>query len=410
MKVFPVNLSPAWITILITGLATRLGLAVWGLLSFWVGIPVEIMERRQIYYYGLQPITEGAAGVLWGVWQRWDTIHYIRIAQAGYTHNELTAFFPFYPGLGYLLSTISGMDVLAVFCLLSLACALLAMLLLYKIVEEHINPAWAAPTIVMMALFPSSFFFFAPYPQSLGMMLLLLAIWSALRQRWLAAACAGLAAGLTHSTVAPLAVTLGLLAAAQVWPYLRGRFPQAIRPWMERLLSAPVGGLRRRNWLALGAALTPILGTLLFLAWRVWSNFPPFGPYLLERWGRTSQWPWITLLRLPQITQSTYFGAAGWANLAAFGLAIAVTLWSIKRLPGWLWIYQLTGLILLLSQDLVQEVLGGFNRYVLFLFPIFIALAAWTQGRKRLRLYLLVIFALMQLYLSLLHMQWVWVG
>lgn len=183
------NLAPAWKIPLITGLSVRLALMVWGLFSCGLGIPAEVMNRMQVYYYGVPPVTEGISGALWGVWQRWDAIQYMRIAQSGYTHVELSAFFPLYPALAGLLSALSGVHILAALSLISLVATLLVMHLLYRLVAEFIHPNWATPSVLMLAFFPSSFFFFAPYPQSFGLFLLLLALFSALKQRWLVAAC-----------------------------------------------------------------------------------------------------------------------------------------------------------------------------------------------------------------------------
>ena len=42
------------------------------------------------YYYWVASIPEGVFGMLAGIWQRWDVIHYTRIATSGYSAPELT--------------------------------------------------------------------------------------------------------------------------------------------------------------------------------------------------------------------------------------------------------------------------------------------------------------------------------
>ena len=58
-------------------------------------------------YFGVQVVSAGPAGALLGVWQRFDAIHFMRIASAGYNAPDLSAFLPLFPlvsrGLGDLL-------------------------------------------------------------------------------------------------------------------------------------------------------------------------------------------------------------------------------------------------------------------------------------------------------------------
>lgn len=409
MNKLRIPLSPAWKASLMVGLPARLVLTGWGALSFLLGVPPAVMQAREIYTYGIPPIVDGFSGALWGVWQRWDAYYYISIAQTGYANNDFSVFFPLFPLLAKGISALTGLSALPALSLISLLAALLCFELLYQITAQF-SPRLALPAVLMLACFPSAFFLWAPYPQSLGLGLTLLSIWAALRRKWLTAAAAGVAAGLTHSTTLPLVAALGTIALSQQWARIQPRLPQGISTRLTpffTLTPAPGG---KTNPLALLAALAPLTGTGAFLLWRSLQGFPDFSTLLLERWQRSPQPPWMPLLRLPQLFQSETFLAAGWSNLLVFLLACVATVWAVKRLPGWLWSFQVVGLVMLLSQDMTSEVLWGFNRYALLLFPIFIALAAWTDARPRLRFYLLVVMALMQLSLCLLHMQWVWVG
>lgn len=391
------------------GLPARLVLTGWGVLSFLLGVPPAVMQAREIYTYGIPPVVEGLSGALWGVWQRWDAYYYISIAEKGYANNDFSVFFPLFPLLAKGLSALTGLPALPALSLISLLATLACLVLLYQIAAQ-INPRLALPAVLMMACFPSAFFLWAPYPQSLGLALTLLSIWAALRQRWMAAAAAGVAAGLTHSTTLPLAAALGIIALSQQWERIYPRLPVKVSARLAPVFSLASHPGGNTHPLVLLVALAPLVGTGAFLLWRAMQGFPDFSTLLLERWQRAAQPPWIPLLRLPMLFQSETFLAAGWSNLLVFLLACAVTVWAVKRLPGWLWGFQLVGLVMLLSQDMTTEALWGFNRYALLLFPIFIAMAAWVDSRPRLRFYLLVIMVLMQLALCLLHMQWVWVG
>lgn len=406
---FP-RLPADWRTALLSTSAARLALAAWGVVVFNIGLRSVNTENRLYFYYGLQPITSGAAGALWGIWQRWDSIYYIMIATQGYTNFETSAFFPLYPALGRLVSALSGLDALVSLSLVSLVCTALAMLLLYRITERHIDPAWAAPAVIMAVFYPSSYFLLALYPQSLALLLVLTTLWLALQRRWLAAALTGLAAGLTHATSAPLVAALLVIALGQNWQRVRGWMPAAARAWIEKRLPQPADTPGRGAWLSFLAALAPPLGTAVFLAWRLGQGYPPLAGFVAQNWGRSAQWPWLTLLELPLIYRSYEVFASGLVNVAAVLVGIAVAAWSIRRLPTWLWVYQITGLLALLSQDTADSVATGFSRYSLLLFPIFITLAAWTHNRPRLRLLVFMLLGLVQLYLCQLFFLWVFTG
>ena len=83
------------------------------LLSLWVAL-VLVVTRPSTSpdavlrpYQGVEPVSGGAAELLLGVWQRFDTLWYLRIAAQGYApHDGSTVYFPLYPMLIRLLGTL----------------------------------------------------------------------------------------------------------------------------------------------------------------------------------------------------------------------------------------------------------------------------------------------------------------
>lgn len=405
------RIPPAWKTALVVGLAARIVLGLWGIAVFSIGIPAELMESRQIYYWGVEPVTQGVSGALWGVWQRWDAIHYIRIAQSGYTHEDLSVFYPLYPLLGKCLALLTGLDILVTLSLVSLVCTIVAMAFLYKIIAEYLNPAWAKPSVIFMAVFPSAFFFFAPYPQSLGLMLILMSIWYALKQRWLGVACCGLAVGLTHSTTFPLVFSLTILALRSdeiswkkiILNSLRNDLGELLSQTQKRLLSAKI-------WGKIFIAFTPLIGSAIFLLWRSTLGFPPYEQVQLVRWGRTIQWPWEILQNYSLLINLNYLLSSGWINLLSFICSLSVGVYSVFYFPTWIWVFQASSFLMLTFTNMNGFPLASYNRLVLLQFPIFMILASMTISQKRARFIFLVIFGLLQLYITILNIMWVWVG
>ncbi|HJX38442.1 MAG TPA: hypothetical protein VJ714_07575, partial [Anaerolineae bacterium] len=51
-------------------------------------------------YQGVEPVSGGIAELFLGVWQRFDTLWYLRIAAQGYAPDDgSTVYFPLYPML-----------------------------------------------------------------------------------------------------------------------------------------------------------------------------------------------------------------------------------------------------------------------------------------------------------------------
>jgi hypothetical protein len=341
---------------------------------------------RVKFYFGIEPELFSWRGAFLGVWQRWDAIHYSIVAQSGYSTIESSAFFPLYPLLARYLSFFLGGDVLFGLIIISNLALFFSLVLLYKIAVTGFSAEVAKRSLFALLLFPTAFFFFAPYPQSLALLFVLLAYLSARRSKWLYATLSGLLAGSTHSTVLPLALAL----AYECWTYWKSNRDV-------------------RNGVIWLAPLSPALGVLLFLAWRINQGLPPYTGLLYDNWGRHTQYPWQTLMNLPELLESPYWPVSGWVNLCVVLVVIFITIWEARRIPMSMAIYQFSSLWFLLSLTTNSEPLASASRYSLLMFPLFVGLALWmdTPAKKLLAF----AFALpLQLYLSAQFFLWIWVG
>ncbi|MBP7228504.1 MAG: hypothetical protein KA988_05285 [Longilinea sp.] len=369
--------------------------AAWTALTAWMGVSLAqgglglllwalfrpLRPLSPLYFWGVEPIDEGLRGALLGVWLRWDAVHYLRIAQAGYSDDQLSNFFPLYPLLGRL---IGGGDALLGLMLVSRLALLIAFVLLYRLAAQVLDESVARRAVWVCAFFPTSVYLFAPYPMGLALALTLAAVWLAWRGQWLGAGVCGLLAGLTHGTVAPL--TLALLA---LW----------------------VGQVRqtRRTWLALPAALMPALGTLTFFAWRTAQGFPDLNTVRLTYWGRVVQPPWDYYQEFVRFFTFNRFDSDGWINLVVLLLAILLTVWGLRRLPLPLTLYQ-GGMFLLITVTVVPGTpFEGAGRYVLMMFPLFLLLGAWANSPFR-RLLLTALTVFLSLGLAGIYFFWGWVA
>src|SRR3954464_1334741 len=84
------------------------------------------------------------------VWARWDSVFFVRIAQHGYDHAS-AAFYPLYPGLVAALGRIFGGHYVLAGVVVSLAAALGASLVLYRLAESRLGPDGAQRAVVYLA-------------------------------------------------------------------------------------------------------------------------------------------------------------------------------------------------------------------------------------------------------------------
>lgn len=374
--------TPAWKRSLALWLVLNVLLSGMGVLAWRLHSPIRPHDPYNLW--GTTPIEEGLPGALEGVWLRWDALHYHRIAQEGYHADVVSAFFPLYPLLGRAAGWLLGGDALGGLLLVSRLAFLLALVVLYRMTAERFGDEPATFAILFAALYPMGVYWFAPYPLSLALLFSLLSLRWAMKRQWLAAALAGLAAGLTHGTTIPLA--LGLLAA-----------------WFLQVRK------ERRAWLLLPAAAAPPLGTLLFFAWRIRQGLPPMGELLETIWLRVMQMPWMVVGDFQRFFTMYLGHPDGWINLALFLFGIGMLVVCIRRLEAPLWIYQLALLVYLCSTTNYTTPFGSYGRYLMMAFPAFMALPLAARG-KGARLAVLGLGLFSMLFLTVVYLEWGWLA
>src|SRR3954470_15256241 len=90
----------------------------------------------------------------------WDAGHYVAIADRGYDQEMRAAFFPLYP----LLSRAASLPLqspLPGALLVSFAAFAAALYLLHRLVELEVGARYARPSLLLVALFPTAFYFSA---------------------------------------------------------------------------------------------------------------------------------------------------------------------------------------------------------------------------------------------------------
>jgi hypothetical protein len=332
-------------------------------------------------------------------WDHWDAQRYVHVAQYGYQSMYDTPFFPLFPLLIKGLALLFGdQGYLAAGILLSNAALLGTLFVIYQLAIDALGEQAGRRAILYLCIFPTAFFFFAAYNESLFLLLTGSSFLAMRRQRWWLAGGLGLLAALTR--------TAGLLLAV---PFL-------YEVWATRTLPAPgerAPGCWRQLWQRfpriLPICLLP-LGTAAYctFCWLTFGN--PFSFALVQmHWGRATTWPWngpfYALIELFYVQPfGSFIEAHLLLDMAATAGFIVLTIfcWRILR-PGYaLWISLLV-LYMLISPALSQhDMLQSTQRFVLEMFPGFLALAALGLRHPRLHSACMLAFPFLQALLAAL--------
>lgn len=340
-----------------------------GLYLFLTAIAIVGARTLPLLDTGIEPAGSQAQALAWpGVWARWDAGQYVAIAEGGYEVDEkLTAWYPLYPLLIRLVSSLTGINAVAAGTLLSLLFTAVSFVLLYQVVYEEYGTAVARLTIILLALFPTALFFYSIYSEALFLLLTVLAYGLARKRQWVWAAVVCLVAGLSR--------TNGFLVAVLVAVEYLSQHHFDRRSWFSSflLLAAGVAGLvlfQIYLWLTFG----DLLHTLT----------------VQREWGRYITWPWITVwdtLKVALTGQGVgeywFWHLVAWEELlfAAFFLIATIASWRLLRLSCAAYL-TLTFILYASSYGPpYATALFGMPRYVVPLFPIFIVMAIVLQGR-----------------------------
>ena len=336
-----------------------------------------------------------------GLWSRWDSGFFLRIAEEGYVEPERTTeFFPLYPMLVKVVGVaLSGHYIFAGIAISLAACAG-AFVLLYRLAEPLVGDRGAFRAVLYLAIFPMALFLGAVYSESLYLLLSVGAFFLATRGKFLAAGVVIGLAILTRSAGVALLPAVGLIAwrsddrpgallrlaaaplVAAVWPaWLWYRFSE---PFL--FLDAQKNGWEREL-----APLGPLDGIWQGLK-AAWAGVRQ----LIEGVGGTVFWPHATG------TGPMHVAALNLQQFAYFVLFVALGLYVWRRFGAPYGVFVFGSLLLPLSAPTADFPLLSMPRFGLGIFPIFLALGA-LGARPRVHTAIVSISSFM---LALAIVQW----
>lgn len=286
----------------------------------------------------------------------WDSAWFLDVVKNGYSYNGAgkpsnIVFFPMYPLLISAVSVLPGISDALAGWLVSLVFLGLAAAYLAKLVKEFHPQAEADTAIAFLLAFPTAFFLNAIYSESVFLFFTVAAVYYGRRGDWRWAGLAGFAAGLTRITGLLLAIPLA-------WELLRQSGWKKI--WRAETL----------------AAFMPALGTAAFFGYH-WARFgSPDIFFIAQKW-------WGRGFALTAEHFDFRYSEAALMNFSQdigfVALAVVATAFVAKRVRASYAAYVAATALVALSTGTMMSI----GRYLLALFPIFIAAAAIKQPLVR---------------------------
>jgi len=394
------RLDPALRTAILIYLMIRIISAV---AATWVvqTAPPKIDWKRQPIYdlHEVAFTTQGPVRDWLEPWYRWDTGWYINIAYDGYQKGEGSIIFaPLYPWSMRAVAPLVGDDYLLAGLIVSNIACIVALTLLYKLVAADYGDLIAQQTVLLYMVFPTAFYLVAAYTESLFLALALGAWLAVRRDRYLLAGLVAFFASLTRSQGWILALPFAYMLYIQP----TGKLPDLKKPLpLVKRMPAVIGGP---------------LGTALYLFGMRFAGLGSIEQAFKQPpWQTNVVMPWTTLAKTIRVIIEGPVHDIDLANIAAliFVVILAAVVTIRLRKPEY-WLYIWPTLLFILLRDHYLIVLHGMLRYVIDMFPIFIALALVLRGSSRLKrvarvLYVIISFGI-QVLLVTLFAEWLWVA
>jgi hypothetical protein len=307
----------------------------------------------------LVPATPGWHNAIDGT-NRWDAGWFERLALEGYGSDEgSAAFYPGYPLAIRALVTSTPLGAFGAATVISNIAFFGCLLVFFALTSREYSESVAKRGVVLLASFPASFFFFAPYSESLFLLFSLLAYLWARERRWAACAAAGSAAAFTRG--------VGVLLVP----------PLLVEAWsIER------GAARRR---ALAAACAPLLAPVVYaLFWLIRSGDALAPWHAQDSWHRSLLLAPITIGRAVRLAIDGVGDPRGiyWTVDLLLTAALLLPLcWRWRRLSRSSQVYVGATALLVLSYPLPARPLLSAPRFFLVCFPLLWAMALLLRGR-----------------------------
>ncbi len=369
----------------------RIWFAALGIVAVLYGASADPWGQGNMFF-GVGKISAEGFGVFLAPWQRWDAIWYQQIASVGYSAgNASGSFFPLFPILMRRVGTILGGNLVLAGVVICTIATFFAFVLLHRLSTQAGDRAAANRAVIYWAVFPTSFYLFGGYAESLLAACALATIYFARRKNW---CIVGVAAG-----AATLTRPVGVLV---------------VIPAVIEALSQNDTWHRRAKMI-----LPLLLGVALGMgAWMLYLHLT-YNDALLwvhaeESWKRVFIFPGQTILLTARyIVEARDYLANNIVDLALTGLVFGSIVAGARKLPLSYTAYALAMLVVPLAS---YALVGSFaampmaagGRRAMVVLPAFIVLGQLIRGRWLQPTWMMLSLSL-QAVLFFEFARWMWV-
>jgi hypothetical protein len=383
---------------------------IYAAIGWWVvtaGGPIPLNET---IYGVIKPFlkTDSFSHYFVNPWFGWDTISYLGIAILGYGQDASIAFMPLYPFLIRISAPLFGGNHLLAALVLSTLFCILALILMYELFAAMYPRTIARAAVVLFLTFPTAFFLFAGYTESLFIILVLTFWMLARKKRWLwAALFAGLATLTRLQGVVLSAVLLWMILITLIEHPAEGLIGQ-LRQLLEVLRSPReklVKGVHPAAWMAV---LIPPLVAAGYQSWLRLAGYGTIADALRTYWKLETVPPWTGFLLFLQRIPTARFHYMDWIDLILFIVVLIAGLIGLRYLDPAFSLYIWLTMAVLLTRGTPPHLLASYSRYFLAFFPLFLLLAQLPARYQRLGI--LIIFFAMQILLVGIFLWGSWVA
>lgn len=317
------------------------------------------------------PAPHGLNYALLGIWERFDTLWFLRIAKQGYDRPMAVIFYPLYPLAIRLMSGL--MPALVAALLISTVAAFFFFWGLLHL-GRGLSEVGRLRMLLLVCVWPTSFILFAGYAESLTLALVVWAVIFGREARWEAATVCGLLAGTARPSGVLVCIPLAMMA------------------------------LRSRQARSLVVTLTP-LGLVGYWNWLRWSGRISVVEAYRVYQGMTMVPPWKGLAEALRLIVTEHDTLLAIKLCLVIGVAVvSLRRQGLKQLQTHVRIEDKAFALAVILQMLMYtgRPLLGAARYLLMVYPAFLVWGTYTEhwNRKRLGFYLLA--------LGLLNLAWMW--
>ncbi|MCM3902388.1 MAG: glycosyltransferase family 39 protein [Pyrinomonadaceae bacterium] len=351
-------------------------------------VAMMLAIKALVFLYGgqsYQVLSDRGINGVYGwleLWNRWDALHYQKLAVHGYSAvgdmRPTMVFYPLFPWTIRLVAVVLN-DYIVSALLISTLASVAAGILLYRLVQLDFSQTTASLAVWFLFIFPTSYFLHIGYTESLFLMLALGCVLAARTGRWIPAGLLGALACLTRATGLVLVPALVIEAGHQYLTY---------RKW---------------NWRWLCVAIVPLgFGGYLFLNYHVAGDPFAFLPIRKDFYYISLAPPWTGLREAINSLNNSPAQAqiVGVQECLYIVLGFVCTIVSWIKLRPIYSVWMTGNWLLFTSVSFVASV----PRYTLTMFPIFFLFAILAQRR----LWLVIITVWSLLYLALFASLFAW--